>query len=48
MTEAGDARGDQVVDAERPVTARGAAVNNEQFDCRMLQFFFRHNNFLKT
>ena len=45
LTEAGDARGDQVVDAERPVTARGAAVNNEQFDCRMLQFFFRHSNF---
>ena len=39
LAETGHACGDQVVDAERPVTARGAAVNNEQFDCRMLQFF---------
>ena len=36
LTEAGHACSDQVVDAEGLVAARGAAVNNEQFDCRML------------
>ena len=45
LTETGHASGDQVVDAERSVAARGAAVNDQQFDCRMLQFFFRHSNF---
>ena len=36
LAETGHACGDQVVDAEGLVAARGAAVNNEQFDCRML------------
>ena len=44
LAETGHACGDQVVDAEGLVAARGAAVNNEQFDCRMLEFYFRHKN----
>ena len=36
LTEAGHTSRNQVVDAEGLVAARGAAVNNEQFDCRMI------------
>lgn len=47
LAEAGHTCGDQGFDAERLIAARGTAVNDQQFDSRMLEFYFRHRNRLK-
>ena len=41
LAEAGLASRNQAFDAERAVAAGCAAVNNQQFDCILFQFFHR-------
>ena len=39
LAKAGIASSDQAFDRERTVRARGATVDDEQFDCGVMEFF---------